>query len=402
MCGLVGIMSSNMNFKHRDCLETLLYLDVLRGRDATGVAVVRQNGSTEVIKSAVPAYEFLEGPLLRNTLKTTDMVWIGHNRFGTVGKNIKANAHPFMVLDENDACMLVGAHNGTLKNKWDFTNHADYGTDSEALLNEIANVGIDEAIGKTEGAWALTYYDHEFDELRFLRNSERTLYYAYIDDKKSVVWASESWMIRAAVSRSGLELFEDKVYVVNENTLYKFPCPMAANEKLSHVTQGGVVGKPAAFFPPPTQKQQQPTRRGGNPYYPNYTQAQPETTPTTGTKATVKTVMLDGQPQIKNTRFTAKSKGGESQALTNKSSSPTASNVVSIDVGKTYKGYRGVPLSLKEIQEDLMNGCSWCASEFILITEKFAWLGVGRPVCVKCLTGTHEDSYIPKTILNLN
>src|ERR1044072_2205219 len=230
MCGLVGVFSSNMLVKHKDVLSALLYLDTWRGRDSTGVAAIRHNADTHVLKSTIPGYEFVEGNKLDQHLKLNDFCWIGHNRYGTVGKNIKTNAHPFMIDDEEGCCTIVGAHNGTLKNKHVLKDHLTFGTDSEALFNNISEEGLEATLPKIEGAWALTYYDHREEELRIIRNSERTLFYAYEEGKKTLFWASEQWMIRIATSKYGIKLEDDKVYAFSEDTLYRFAAPNTLKE----------------------------------------------------------------------------------------------------------------------------------------------------------------------------
>lgn len=389
-----------MNLKHRDCLESLLYLDTWRGQDATGVAVIRGNGETEVLKAAIPGYEFLEGPRLRNLVKMTDMCWIGHNRFGTVGKNTRNNAHPFMITNDRDECILVGAHNGTLKNKWKLKDHVQFGTDSEALYNQIALTSVQETIPLIEGAWALTYYDHEADELRFIRNSERPLFYGWVDDKKTLVWASESWMVRVATSRAGLTLFEDKIYSFAEDTLYKVACPLKINDVLSFEKEGGLAGKqPAPFLGGTYQQEWRERMQNGGRV--NYHNAQPETTQETQKKtgATVVTKVIQGSSVPKTTPSTATSRTvGDLSKMEKKSSSGNASkrksvestNVVDIETAKYYKGYAGILISKADLEQQLAGGCSWCEVTHISIDDKFGWLGSGKPVCEKCLEGGHS------------
>lgn len=407
MCGLVGVMSSNMMNKHKELLSSLLYLDTFRGRDSTGVAAVRHNADTDVLKSTIPGYEFTEGNKLFEHLKLNDFLWIGHNRFGTVGKNIKSNAHPFSIMDDDGCCVLVGAHNGTLKNKWSLDDHATFGTDSEALYSQIAFKGLEETIALVEGAWALTYYDHLAEELRFLRNDERLLFYAYEEDKKTIMWASEMWMLRVSCSRFGIKLFEDKVFQVLPDTLYRVPAPNKTNEVLAVHMKGGVVGKKAPdFFLGGTRQ-----GTAGGAASPN-----PQTAETKTQSA------IEYQPKS----GTQKPNGGKNQTPKKESSSGGQSGlrpegkllmaqsvkdkVVNINSAKHFKGFGGVALSRNELENQLANGCGWCELEFISINDKFAWLAPDKPICSKCLTGEHEDRdmidamygnhTIPKTSIN--
>lgn len=390
MCGLVGIYSSNMLAKHRDVLTAMLYLDTWRGRDSTGVAAIRHNADTAILKSTVPGYEFVEGPKLENHLRLNDFCWIGHNRFGTMGKNIKTNAHPFSIDDEDGGCLIVGAHNGTLRNKHVLKEHARFGTDSEALFNNIAIEGLEDSIAKVEGAWALTYYDHLEEELRFIRNKERPLFYAYEEGKKTLIWASEMWMIRVACSRYNVKLEGDNVYSLAEDTLYSFPAPMKINEELVVKRKGGVVGKETPTF---FQRWNKDKRTGGASE--NHTATHQKRTETTQSSETSsqRAIVVGQNPVTTTTQSgTEQQNSGEKQPQKNVSSSEKGSNtqpnkVQDILSAKKYKGHGGVLLSKRELDEQLENGCGWCELEFISPDERFAWMAPGKPVCHKCLTG---------------
>lgn len=351
MCGLVGIYSSNMLMKHKKVLSDLLFLDTFRGRDSTGVAAIRKNTDTSVIKQTIPGYEFVEGPRLDQHLNLGDFCWIGHNRYGTIGKNIKSNAHPFMVTDEDGCCFLVGAHNGTLKSKHKLPNHQQYGTDSEALFNAISEQGLEEVLKELEGAWALTWYDHLEEELRFLRNDQRTLFYAWEEGRETILWASEQWMIRVACSRNGVKLENDQVSSVAENTLYRMPAPLKWKEELTLERKGGMAGKAPGFF--------QNVKTGGN-------HAKVVTRPS----------------QLASTN------GVQKQKPTKKDES----KVVNINSSKTYKGYGNHRLTKAQLEKELVDGCAWCEEESIEVNDRFGWLAKGVPICSKCIDGVHVDT----------
>lgn len=392
MCGLVGVYSSNMLLKHKEVLTTLLYLDTFRGKDSTGVAALRSNADTHIMKSTVPGYEFIDNPRLETHLRLTDFCWIGHNRFGTIGKNIKSNAHPFEVLDDDGGCLLVGAHNGTLRNKHILTNHSLFGTDSEALFNSIASEGVEKTMEKVEGAWALTYYDHDLEELRFLRNKERPLFYAFEEGNKTLVWASEIWMIRVAMTKAGLKLQDDAIHEVKEDTLYSFPVPLKTNDILTVETKEGVVGKAPAFF----QGQRTWTGHGGT----GGNNTQPQTTTQTSAPRTIPALAPHHNVPSSSTPSTTKSgTAGEKQHSANVTSSKerpaSGNNIRDILSAKNFKGFGGKPLSKGELLDQLAGGCGWCEVEFVNMDDRFAWLAEGFPICHKCLDGTHPEPVTP-------
>jgi len=395
MCGLVGIYSSNMLAKHKNALAAMLYLDTWRGPDSTGVAAIRHNADTAVLKSTVPGYEFVEGPKLDQHLKLNDFCWIGHNRFGTVGKNIKTNAHPFTIDDDDGGCLIVGAHNGTLKNKHVLIDHAQFGTDSEALYNNIAVEGLEKTLGKVEGAWALTYYDHNEEELRIIRNKERPLCYAFEEGHKTLIWASEMWMIRVACSRFDIKLEDDKVYSFAEDTLFRFPAPMKMNDVLVMERKGGIVGKQAPTFFQNWNREHWHGggHRGNQTPHTQRTSAHPSSS--TSSNASSNAIVASSTPSTTNTL-----NNGERQATKNVNSSSDTSNgppnpenkVRDILSAKKYRGFNGVLLSQKALEKQLDGGCGWCELECITEHDRFAWLAPSKPLCHKCLTGREEPS----------
>lgn len=354
MCGLVGIFSSCMQIKHKHLMSALLYLDTFRGRDSTGVAAIRANTDTDILKSPVPGFEFVEGPRLFEHLKSTDFCWIGHNRHGTVGGKTKNNAHPFLVFEDTDdgGVLLVGAHNGTLQNKGVLTNHSYYGTDSQALFEEISLLGLKAAMAKVLGAWALTYYDHLKEELIFLRNEERPFYYAYEEGCTTLIWASEDWILRAACSASGIKLENNRTYSTEVDTVYRISAPLKNKEKLTLRKGGKILGK-EVVIPPPFQG------NGGK---------------TLGTTSHYSNEYWKNQSKLKVVADNTKTTLNLNTAL------------------KVFKGFAGSFLSRKELDEQLAGGCSWCELEHISSSDKFAWLEDNSPVCRKCLSGIEEPA----------
>lgn len=388
MCGLVGIMASDMNNKHKQCLKLLLYFDTLRGEDSTGVAAIRSNYDVVTFKSTVPGFEYVNDPRFDNLLKMTDKVWIGHNRYGTMGKKTKANAHPFEVVDQ-EIITLVGAHNGTLKNKYTLDNEKDFGTDSELLLNMIYHQGPKEAISKVGGAWALTWFNALDNTLNFLRNKERTFFFAYEEGKKAIIWASEQWMIKTACQKAGLKIEGGTIYTTVEDRLYTWDLPTSLKDTLSYSTEEGLEGKPETFFQ---------NRYGHKSWYgdgwekeeENVKKAVEEKSAKTGSNVvplSAKEVSSSGA-QKKEIGFLPGPKK-EPVASSTKSNSTTK---LTISRGAyMVKGFKGTLIAKPDAQLILDSGCAWCEEELITLEDAFGWMSPNHVVCHKCLTDKHPQ-----------
>lgn len=208
ICGLVGI-AGQVSIKHERAFKTLLILDNLRGVDSAGAVVVHRDGSFDTPKAVGNSFNLLESRLFNESMRGNHSALIGHNRWATQGKVNVRNAHPF----EFDK--VVGAHNGTLKNKYTLDKGHSFDVDSEALYHHINEKGVEDAIKNLDGAWALTWYDIEEGTINFLRNKERPLWMTVLKDGQ-LAWASESWMLEVALSREELQFTDPEQLPVDQ------------------------------------------------------------------------------------------------------------------------------------------------------------------------------------------
>ena len=196
--------------------EGMLIVDVIRGKDSTGVAIIKRHSHDIVKKVGVP-HELFDSIKYQNAMKGVNQILIGHNRFATTGKVNALNAHPFET--EN----LIGVHNGTLENKYVFDKNSNYGTDSEALYNAIDEQGVKEAIGKASGAYALIWYDKQAKTLNFLRNDQRPLFIASNKGNTTIFGASELWMVHAIAQREGMEIDKVEALPIDKHFIFDMP-----------------------------------------------------------------------------------------------------------------------------------------------------------------------------------
>ncbi len=164
-------------------------------------------------------FELLNMKYTDAIFKQQNRVLIGHNRWATTGKVDKYNAHPF------DMDTLVGAHNGTLKDRHNLKFNGVYQVDSEQLFANIEVDGEETALPKTNGAYALVWWDKVNEKLKIIRNNQRTLYYTYSDDKRVIFWASEAWMLEVILSRND-NYKHSKIEPFTEDMLYTFDIPI--------------------------------------------------------------------------------------------------------------------------------------------------------------------------------
>jgi len=204
----------------------MLVFDYVRGEDSTGVAgVAKHGGAVAVAKEVGHPFNLFDTKRFDKLMFPSNRVLIGHNRYATQGAVNAKNAHPF------DFDGLVGVHNGTLNNKSVLEDHKDFAVDSENLYHHIHLFGLEDAIKRILGAWALVWWDKDQDTLNFLRNKERPLYMCYSDDVKRIYWASEEWMLDIALQRNDIKYHAP--FLIEEDMHYAF-----------HVKNGGEFGKP--------------------------------------------------------------------------------------------------------------------------------------------------------------
>ena len=227
----------------------MLQFDVVRGKDSTGIVCVDKNGDISSAKEAWLPTDFLQHRQVSDILKTPNKrILIGHNRHATVGKVNKAGAHPF----EFDN--VIGVHNGTTP-KHNFRDSSDFDVDSEALYNHVDKEGIEDMWNKMSGAASLAFYHKNTRRFHLLRNEERPMYVAFTKDGKTMLFASEPWMIHAIQFRTKVDIDAEKgIKQTTVDQLYSFD-PFK-DEELTKFSTRKV--KPYTRYQVPARKPQKP------------------------------------------------------------------------------------------------------------------------------------------------
>lgn len=204
MCGIVGV-AGKINSQEREIFKDLLMICQLRGKDATGAICVNEQNEVSIAKAVGTPDNLLDtSSYNRNIDKYTSKVLVGHCRAKTLGSNTKNNAHPFQHGS------ITGVHNGTLRGNWRGLGDArGFEVDSDFLYHIINENGVEDTIPRLQGAYCLVWWDAETARLNFLRNDERPLWMCWSEDKQTMFWASEAWMLSAVSRRIKIAKFED-------------------------------------------------------------------------------------------------------------------------------------------------------------------------------------------------
>lgn len=239
-------MAGDLTSGWKDIFTDLLIVDSVRGMHGTGVAAIRRfENRVNLCKMPVPSQILVMGSEYEKAIKDPVKVLIGHNRYATCGKKTAENTHPFSCNN------VTGAHNGTLYS--DSIKRIDplemYGTDSEGIIASINDDGLQPTVDKLDGAWALTWFDSETDTINFLRNDKRSLFYAYSEDRCTLIWASELSMLKWVLDRNRRLPDAKNFHDVAPDTHLSWRVPKTCNDKFDAPEQVEMKAPP----PPPSK-----------------------------------------------------------------------------------------------------------------------------------------------------
>lgn len=199
MCGNVGIFNKKgITPVQQGLFENMLWMDSIRGYHSTGVIAVEGQGDNySVIKEAVDGAYFTQTVDWKEFLNAhkNPKILIGHNRWATQGEVNKQNSHPFSFGH------VSGVHNGTLDRQSYLPDSEKFEVDSENIYWSFYKKGVEWTLERLEGAFALVWYDSKEKCLNFVRNDERPLHIAELNDG-TIIWGSEKGMLDWLTSRT--------------------------------------------------------------------------------------------------------------------------------------------------------------------------------------------------------
>lgn len=212
MCGHVGL-AGRLEYKDEATIKRMLLFDYFRGTDSTGIAVVSNKDEAAIVKIASHPIDLFDTKSFTLAVKGFgSKLFLGHNRAATKGKVSGVNAHPYQYGH------IIGAHNGTLSAaSWTELNKSlgyETDVDSMAIFAHIEKFGIEATVPLLQGAWALVWHDLDKNTVNFLRNGERTFWFAQSKAHDKILWSSEWPTMQASTEMSGAaipyELAEDE------------------------------------------------------------------------------------------------------------------------------------------------------------------------------------------------
>lgn len=218
MCGLFGLLFEKTDLTTAQKAQAFSLFNRLaeesadRGTDATGMAVVRLDGTSTVYKDVQAAPDivktadwcsFLYNSLLNGNVK----VLMGHTRWGTHGANIPANAHPFVMEAKHGT--LVGTHNGVISNHEYLhpTKKSPFENDSANMfwaMSKLPDLDLPRFMEDVVGSFAVVMVRK--NKLFMTRNKHNPLFLARVPGINAVAYASEKEMLGRAAQRAGVTI----------------------------------------------------------------------------------------------------------------------------------------------------------------------------------------------------
>jgi len=211
MCGLAGVILGRKRRRREELrviggvFTELLLLNQRRGTDAAGLAVIRRDGSHRLFKRPGPAVDLVSDKLYWRVLDLDSKVTVilGHTRQKTRGsERNNRNNHPIVVRRRTCA-----THNGHLSNADQLARELRLPrtaeVDSEVLFRLIDRSRDDRELksllARCRGRIAAAFVRlAEPDRLRLLKG-DMPLHAAHVPRLRSIFYASEAWMLRAAL-----------------------------------------------------------------------------------------------------------------------------------------------------------------------------------------------------------
>jgi len=235
MCGIVGYYTTRKDkvMEAKDVLTSLLLYSEERGKQATGLGYLDDDGQIQIIKDNVPARQFVISDEFVDFKESKDILpkfAIGHTRFPTYGSpNNHLNNHP--VIYRNRIALV---HNGTISNHDDVIQQVvgrrKAEVDTEAISAPIyqfveegktAEEAITETSSLVRGSMACALIDTDSPRTLRLWRRVSPLFLACHKETGVIYFASSKEYLERSLTRfrpyhSGLFYDLESPYIIKE------------------------------------------------------------------------------------------------------------------------------------------------------------------------------------------
>ena len=217
----------------RSFTDNLLFNES-RGREASGVAILKRNTPAVVFKAPIPAQEFIKRPLYTQLLDGIDAqttLILGHTRRPTKGSPVSnENNHPIQAGD------VIGVHNGHINNDdLLFANchcEREGEVDSEIIFqllwselpgafSDVELTAVQANLQKLEGKFVILAGDERQPDKLLVVKRSNPLSLHYHPEWQALIFSSRYIFLRKTFGRVVLKenLSSDKIFIFDAEKL---------------------------------------------------------------------------------------------------------------------------------------------------------------------------------------
>lgn len=216
MCGIVAY-SGKKNY-NTDKIKYLLYSNSIerKSTDATGFWTPINGLNKTISRASV----FIGSSEFRDLIE--DNLLISHVRAKTSGGSTVADAHPYVINN------ILGVHNGTVTNTGELVTRrgleSKNNTDSKEIYMCLAHDCNPSVFSEIDGPGAFVFtdlksIDQHHNILYVTRNTERTLFYAIIDEGMYIS-SERSSLVEIGAKHTDITIFEaGKLFTIHEGKI---------------------------------------------------------------------------------------------------------------------------------------------------------------------------------------
>ncbi len=243
MCGIAAVLlypterPPEMWSEIRRSFTDNLLFNEERGRDASGIAVLKQGASAAVFKLPIPASEFVKRPLytkILNSINAQTTLILGHTRHPTKGNPANSsNNHPIQAGD------VIGVHNGHIDNddllfancncerKGEVDSEVIFSLlwhELEGAFGDVELTAVQANLQKLEGKFVILAGDQRQPNKLLVVKQSNPLSLHYHPEWQALIFSSRYIFLRKTFGRAVLHerLSSNKIFIFDAEKLPQF------------------------------------------------------------------------------------------------------------------------------------------------------------------------------------